>query len=102
MEKMQQKIRLLDPGGASQAENKKRVRKRRTTREKNAKRSRRRDIGNPSACFVELEYGPGRIDDEAKNKPRDGSFIAERRKEIPHELESTPKITPKMKISDST
>jgi hypothetical protein len=51
---------------------------------------------------VEPEYGPGRIDDEAKNKPRDGSFSAERRKEIPHELESTPNITPKMKISDST
>jgi hypothetical protein len=37
----------------------------------------------------------GRIDVEAKYKPRDGSFSAERRKEIPHELESTSKITRK-------
>jgi hypothetical protein len=51
--------------------------------------------GNPSACFVEPENGPGRIDVEAKYKPRDGSFSAERRKEIPHELESTSKITRK-------
>jgi hypothetical protein len=51
--------------------------------------------GNPSACFVEPENGPGRIDVEAKYKPRDGSFSVERRKEIPHELESTSKITRK-------
>jgi hypothetical protein len=29
-----------------------------------------------------------------------GSFGAEKRKEIPHGLKSTPKITPKIKISD--
>jgi hypothetical protein len=30
--------------------------------------------GNPSACFVEPENGPGRINDEAKHKPHRDSF----------------------------
>jgi hypothetical protein len=35
---------------------------RRTIREEDTQRDRRRAIGNPSACFVEGEYGPGRTD----------------------------------------
>jgi hypothetical protein len=94
MEKMQQKIRPLDPGGASQAKKKTRKKTAHNSGEERKTKPTARDR-NPSACFVKPEYGPGRIDDEAKNKPRDGSFSTERRKEIPHELESTPIITRK-------
>jgi hypothetical protein len=55
--------------------------------------------GNPSACFVEGEYGPGRTDGRRQNKTR-GWILRCREEKIPHGLESTPKITPKMKISD--
>jgi hypothetical protein len=44
--------------------------------------------------------GPGRTDDEVKTNGVDESFGAEKRKEIPRGLKSTPKITPKIKISD--
>jgi hypothetical protein len=52
---------------------------------------------NPSARRVS---GPGRTDDEVKINGVGESFGAERRKEIPLGLKSTPKITPKIKISD--
>jgi hypothetical protein len=73
--------------------------RRRTIREEDTRRSRRRAIGNPSACFVEGEYGPGRTDEGSKNKTH-GWILRRREEKIPHGLESTPKITPKMKISD--
>jgi hypothetical protein len=57
-------------------------------------------MGNPSACFVEAENGPGRIDGEVKPKGVGESFGAVKRKEIPHGVKSTPKITQKIKISD--
>jgi hypothetical protein len=52
---------------------------------------------NPSARRVS---GPGRTDDEVKTNGVGESFGAEKRKEIPRGLKSTPKITPKIKISD--
>jgi hypothetical protein len=73
--------------------------RRRTIREEDTRQSRRRAIGNPSACFVEGEYGPGRTDEGSKNKTR-GWILRRREEKIPLGLESTPKITPKMKISD--
>jgi hypothetical protein len=52
---------------------------------------------NPSARRVS---GPGRTDDEVKTNGVSESFGSEKRKEIPRGLKSTPKITPKIKISD--